>query len=288
MFHFKTLIFMSFVAVFLAFQNCAKDIPAEFTRELSLSEGVNIFTKSGAFVHSVSGDNVNLFINIEGAEYYSFKWEKLEGDTGNASSLINRSDSEDLNLTNHKLELTNLSADDFGTYKVSIFYNNNLKHEDVFTLVETTTCDLPWGGKIIDGQSIIAYQAAKAPYYSTCTSQVRQCDGTTLSGSFSFESCEVSNIETLANNQHDEVQCTSIGGTVVGTSPNKFCKFSRSTCPSGWTQYQNWSKTSAYSQTYANFITHYRGTCKAPTGSVTCSTGSHGWSNTAQESKSCA
>lgn len=58
-----------------------------------------------------------------------------------------------------------------------------------------TTCSLPWGGTISNGQSVTAYQAGSAAYNSpqTCTSvatQTRTCSNGTLSGSYQFGSCK--------------------------------------------------------------------------------------------------
>jgi hypothetical protein len=54
-------------------------------------------------------------------------------------------------------------------------------------------------------------------------------------------------LNRLVFGNHSEADCTSAGGTVVYESGSTmgFCKFSSSTCPSGWTQYKNWSTTVA-------------------------------------------
>ncbi len=85
----------------------------------------------------------------------------------------------------------------------------------------------------------------------------------------------------LANNQHSANDCISAGGVIVQSDGVYFCKFSSSSCPSGWTQYQNWSTT-----------TSARGCGGGDEGCGTncvcgyscCDTGEHPWSNVATES----
>lgn len=70
----------------------------------------------------------------------------------------------------------------------------------------------------------------------------------------------------LVGDLHTTAQCP---GTVV----NNMCKITGAHCPTGWTQYQNWSTTSAVSLLASN-----------SGGSCSASTGSHTWSDTAVES----
>jgi len=56
--------------------------------------------------------------------------------------------------------------------------------------------------------------------------------------------------DPLVYNYHSETQCRAEGGEVVDDGQgNKMCRFNRSNCPTGWTQYENWSTTaSTYSE----------------------------------------
>ena len=62
--------------------------------------------------------------------------------------------------------------------------------------------------------------------------------------------------------------CRAVGGTWV-SSDGGLCKFARSTCPSYWKKYKNWTKTSGKSGS----------SCRG-----SCSTGQHNFSNKSQES----
>jgi hypothetical protein len=50
----------------------------------------------------------------------------------------------------------------------------------------------------------------------------------------------------LYNADHDSNACTSAGGEVVTVEGSvKICRFNQSSCPSGWSQYKNWSTTAS-------------------------------------------
>ncbi len=49
----------------------------------------------------------------------------------------------------------------------------------------------------------------------------------------------------LVNGQHNEGQCTALGGTVIVDGANRFCRFDQSSCPVGWAAYQQWSTFTA-------------------------------------------
>ena len=49
--------------------------------------------------------------------------------------------------------------------------------------------------------------------------------------------------ESLRNTGVTEGRCADSGGTTVTVGGVTFCKFTGSSCPSGWTQYLNWSTT---------------------------------------------
>lgn len=73
-------------------------------------------------------------------------------------------------------------------------------------------------------------------------------------------------------------QCASSGGSVFDTGSGKICRFNQSSCPSGWSSYQNFSATTPRDTT-GGFCYHNPSTT-APTG---CVTGSHSFANTAIE-----
>jgi hypothetical protein len=52
-----------------------------------------------------------------------------------------------------------------------------------------TGCGLPWGGTIGAGESVTAYAAPSVACGATCASQRRTCEDSTLSGSYSHETC---------------------------------------------------------------------------------------------------
>lgn len=94
----------------------------------------------------------------------------------------------------------------------------------------------------------------------------------TVSGSSS------SNLD-LAKGLHSSAQCSSLWGSVTNINGNKVCKFNRSSCPSGWTRWGNWSTTS--SKTCNNGVHQdCDGQGWTP---VSCTTWGHSWWNTATE-----
>lgn len=86
--------------------------------------------------------------------------------------------------------------------------------------------------------------------------------------------------------RHTKTQCTdgvdgitgtADDGTIINDSGRYFCKFATATdaCPAGWLQYNKWS--TAVPRTCSD-----NGLCSG--NGPTCTTGSHAWSNAAQES----
>lgn len=76
----------------------------------------------------------------------------------------------------------------------------------------------------------------------------------------------------LYNGFHSSEQCTTLGGEVLTISGSKICRLSSGNCPTGWSQYQNWSSTN--SQLCGG---SYPFACNP------CSTGGHAWGNIARE-----
>ncbi len=52
-----------------------------------------------------------------------------------------------------------------------------------------TSCALPWGGTLMNGQSTVAYEEPSVPCGQSCVSEVRICNAGQLSGSFAYSSC---------------------------------------------------------------------------------------------------
>jgi hypothetical protein len=69
---------------------------------------------------------------------------------------------------------------------------------------------------------------------------------------------------------HVSSDCTSKGGTLVDDGTYLFCKFAASSCPSGWTQYNNYSTTTSK-------------TCSGIGGCPGCTTANHTWSTAVVE-----
>jgi hypothetical protein len=76
-------------------------------------------------------------------------------------------------------------------------------------------------------------------------------------------------------------ECLGLGGSVYATPDGPLCRFTGATCPSGWSQYQQWSATSGVDNTTTPGCWHNPSTQTAYVG---CATGSHAFSNTAAES----
>ena len=77
----------------------------------------------------------------------------------------------------------------------------------------------------------------RSPKY--CDESGANCfDGATITNIFNYIS--VQGDTWLVNNQHTEEGCTALGGAVVTDgSNNKFCRYTATSCPSNWTQYNN-------------------------------------------------
>ena len=87
----------------------------------------------------------------------------------------------------------------------------------------------------------------------------------------------------LVNSNHTSKNCTDNLGTVVeDSSGNKMCRFNLATCPSLWTQFENWSTTipgSCRAYVFAKNIMN-----PAQHGYIPCRTlRSHSWSNQTAE-----
>ena len=77
----------------------------------------------------------------------------------------------------------------------------------------------------------------RSPKY--CDENGENCfDSATITNIFNYIS--VSGDKWLVNHQHTEEGCTALGGMVVDDgNNNKFCRYTASSCPSNWTQYNS-------------------------------------------------
>lgn len=66
-------------------------------------------------------------------------------------------------------------------------------------------CRLPWGGTLVSGQSVQAFQAASVAFGETCSEETRTCTNGRLTGSFTNQTCEV-----------DPCGCTEVGQAYQG------------------------------------------------------------------------
>lgn len=93
----------------------------------------------------------------------------------------------------------------------------------------------------------------------------------------SYSACPV----LTCGSSRNESECTAAGGTLVNIGAGNICRFNATVnCPSGWSQCNNWSTTTASSCT-AGGCDPVHAVAYA---STSVSTGSHAWSNTAHES----
>jgi len=100
----------------------------------------------------------------------------------------------------------------------------------------------------------------------------------------------------LVNSNHDVGQCDDANGVLVDSSGNSvtttpvsgttyFCKFTSSSCLSGWDRYGSWSTTNSNSNIYYD---EDDGVCPCSPVSRTCSVSGHSFSNKVQETKTCS
>jgi hypothetical protein len=120
----------------------------------------------------------------------------------------------------------------------------------------------PWGSCVTEG-----YQRR----HRTCTNPApdpgaKDCSGLSYDGQMCW----------LAGGYHTYAQCSVAGGTPDATG--NVCRMSGTTCPSRWSQLENWSTTSA--------STHVGGSgdnCSGYDPRTSCTTGEHPFSNKATE-----
>jgi len=123
----------------------------------------------------------------------------------------------------------------------------------------SNVCNLPWGGTIASGQSVIAYQALSVAFGGSCIFETRTCTNGVLSGSFTFQNCTI----------NPPANCTlPWGGTIANgqsvtayqtlTVPNgQVCASQTRTCNNG---------TLSGSYTFQNCTVNPPVTCALPWG----------------------
>lgn len=81
-----------------------------------------------------------------------------------------------------------------GSDQIQISDANGAQVRITVTIVDGGTtgpgsCLLPWGGTTANNTSVTAYQSAQAVCPASCNAQTRQCQNTSLSGSYTSRSC---------------------------------------------------------------------------------------------------
>jgi len=100
----------------------------------------------------------------------------------------------------------------------------------------------PSGSSVVSGKIVMEDSTASA-------------DTSTTVATKGYVDTEISRVESivtgaqpLVNGAHVQSECVSIGGTVTASDVAlSLCKIIASTCPSGWTQYKNYSATTSNS-----------------------------------------
>lgn len=70
-----------------------------------------------------------------------------------------------------------------------------------YELTVYQNCTAPWGDTVGHGSSTTAYEDESVPYGSSCVSETRSCTNGTLSGSYAYDSCEVSHQSCMLDGQ---------------------------------------------------------------------------------------
>lgn len=147
------------------------------------------------------------------------------------------------------------------------------------------------------GSFVQVYDGASSPvvYVDSVKMEISYKMAPIIDANDSFASGYGTTGDGLYNNVHTATQCTSAGGTpfcspstqtgCTGTGNVPICRFG-SSIPGGWTAYGSWSQTSpnscsgiyAYNGRFSPIPSAY-----AACSNGSCTTGSHAWSNTGQE-----
>lgn len=128
-------------------------------------------------------------------------------------------------------------------------YSNSPDQSHLGTEIEVTT---PYDGNTkslqdaINDGTLVAVDGnwtECADDYQYCTNPSPFCGGDNCPGDLDGDGIKFCGTY-LVNEVHSTNDCTNAGGTVYDTGSAIICRLSGSSCPSGWTQYEGWSRTS--------------------------------------------
>lgn len=146
------------------------------------------------------------------------------------------------------------------------FINSSGVVRDHFTITKpgaTTSCNLPWGGTIGDGQLITAYQTNVS---SNCpgVAETRTCNNGTLSGSYTYQSCSAPAPApctlpwggSIASGLSTTAYQTNISSNCPGVAETRTCN---NGALSGSYTYQSCSASGSTTVTLQNGLNGYSG-----------------------------
>ena len=151
------------------------------------------------------------------------------------------------------------------------------------TLSYSATTSVPFGLSLSSGGVVSGTPNASGT--ASFTARATGSHGGTADATFSLTS-----VEALLFGGRTQASCVSAGGVVTDAGGAAICRFSASSCPSGWTKHENWSRTTAtcWPDQMVWFVR--LGEYGAESGWDYCSyggcTGSHAWSNAVTETSS--
>ena len=164
-------------------------------------------------------------------------------------------------------------------------YNTNSGNIGIGTTTPSYKLDIQGGGNINAAGGLCIGGACKASWQEvTSATSFNKLSNISIVSGVSYAKVNVNGIDyampyyeysqTLVNGAHSAAGCSGSGGTTVSYGGTYFCKFNQGACPSGWTQYNNYSATQAV-------------TCSANPG-TSCTTGWHNFADIASSSESCS
>jgi hypothetical protein len=91
----------------------------------------------------------------------------------------------------------------------------NLPNNVTAAACPPANCNLPWGGTIVHGGNVIAYQNSSESCGGTCTSETRTCTDGTLSGSYTNQSCSVAACASCSSSTINWSSCNAASGSLI-------------------------------------------------------------------------
>lgn len=157
-----------------------------------------------------------------------------------------------------EMECTEGLCIDSANDRVGIGVSNPAYKLDIVGSVHATG-DISSAGNINSAGTIVSSGNISSSGTITAATDVCNGAGACLSQISNFVASQ-----PLINNVHNYSACTAAGGEVVSVGASyPLCRFNAASCPSGWTQYQNWATYGSHSACYY--------TC--------CSNGGAAWAN---------